>query len=24
LAKWARDELGVEALAPKTGDTFKV
>jgi putative mRNA 3-end processing factor len=24
LAKWARTELGVEAIAPKTGDTFKV
>jgi len=24
LAKWARDELGLEATAPKTGDTFKV
>ncbi len=24
LAKWARSELGLEATAPKTGDTFKV
>jgi putative mRNA 3-end processing factor len=24
LAKWARDELGFEALAPKTGDAFKI
>jgi putative mRNA 3-end processing factor len=24
LAKWARSELGLEATAPKTGETFKV
>jgi putative mRNA 3-end processing factor len=24
FAKWMRDELGLEASAPKTGDTFKV
>jgi len=24
FAKWARDELGLEATAPKAGDTFKV
>jgi len=24
LAKWAKNELGVEAVAPKTGDTFKI
>jgi putative mRNA 3-end processing factor len=24
LAKWARNELGVEATAPRTGDTFKI
>jgi len=24
LAKWVRNELGLEAVAPKTGDTFKV
>ena len=24
LAKWARSEMGLEALAPKTGETFKV
>jgi putative mRNA 3-end processing factor len=24
LAKWARNELGLEAVAPKTGDTFSV
>jgi putative mRNA 3-end processing factor len=24
LAKWARNELGLEAAAPKTGDTFSV
>jgi putative mRNA 3-end processing factor len=24
LAKWARNELGLEAIAPKTGDTFKI
>ncbi len=24
LAKWARNELGLEATAPKTGDTFKI
>jgi len=24
FAKWTRDELGLEALAPKAGDTFKV
>ena len=24
LAKWARNELGLEAVAPRTGDTFKV
>ncbi len=24
FAKWAKDEMGLEATAPKTGDTFKV
>ena len=24
LAKWARDEMGLEATAPRAGDTFKV
>jgi len=24
LAKWVRNELGLEAVAPKTGDTFKI
>jgi len=24
LAKWTRDELGLEATAPRTGDTFKI
>jgi putative mRNA 3-end processing factor len=24
LAKWARDDFGLEAVAPRTGDTFKV
>ena len=24
LAKWAKNELGLEALAPKSGDTFKI
>jgi putative mRNA 3-end processing factor len=24
LAKWARNELGLEALAPKTGDVVKI
>jgi len=24
LAKWAKNELGLEAVAPKTGDSFKV
>jgi putative mRNA 3-end processing factor len=24
LAKWARNEMGLEALAPRTGETFKV
>jgi putative mRNA 3-end processing factor len=24
LAKWTRDELGLEAIAPRTGDTFKI
>jgi len=24
FAKWTRNELGLEAIAPKTGDTFKV
>ena len=24
LAKWAESELGVDAVAPKTGDTFKI
>jgi putative mRNA 3-end processing factor len=24
FAKWVRDELGLEAIAPRTGDTFKV
>jgi putative mRNA 3-end processing factor len=24
FAKWVREELGLEAVAPRTGDTFKV
>jgi len=24
LAKWTREELGLEAIAPRTGDTFKI
>jgi putative mRNA 3-end processing factor len=24
LAKWARSELGLEAIAPRTGETFNV
>jgi putative mRNA 3-end processing factor len=24
LARWARDELGLEAVAPRTGDTFNI
>jgi putative mRNA 3-end processing factor len=24
FAKWARDDFGLEAVAPRTGDTFKV
>jgi predicted metal-dependent RNase len=24
FAKWIKEELGLEAVAPRTGDTFKI